>query len=279
MRYKKSALRILRIKIAALCSLLSIIFLGSSSTLKAQISFQKGQRLFQQRAARADSFRADPQVINEAINALNESIRVNYRPREAATLLLQAYYFKGRYADLPDDKRKKAFDQARALGINMRERYPKSAAIAYWYGVNLRQWDHMHNLWQTTINRTDKKLRDTAQSVIALDSTYYGGGGFRLLAKIHFDTPSIWLIKGWPSDEKALEFIRKAVKVAPKLPENRLFYARMLIRFGRKSEAKTQLEHIDDIKSRANHPVQDRFIKYRARPLWQNHLVKKEEDP
>lgn len=243
----------------------------------AQSSFQNGQNWYQQRAVQADSFRVAPNNINKAIQAFEESIKVNYRTKESAINLLKALYFKGMHADISDDKRKKAFDRGRQWGEKMIREYPKSVALRYWYGLNLRQWDQMHNLWQTTIDRTDGKLRDVGRKIIELDSTYRGGGGYRLLAKVHFETPGIWLIKGWPSNDKALTLIQKAVKVAPNLPANRLFYAQMLLHFGRKAEAKTQLLHLTDNNPRPSHLAEDRRAQYRAEKMLKKHFGPKED--
>ena len=237
----------------------------------AQSSFESGQNWYNQRSAQADSFHVDPTNINKAIRAFEESIKVNYRIRSSAINLLKSLYFKGMFADISEDKQKEAFDRGRQWGEKMIQEYPKSAALRYWYGLNLRQWDRMHNLWQTTIDRTDKKLRDVGRKVIELDSTYQGGGGYRLLAKVHFETPSIWLVKGWPSNDRALELIRKAVKVAPNLPANRLFYAHMLIHFGRKAEAQTQLQHLKDSDPRPSQLVEDHFTQFRAQKIIEKH--------
>ena len=243
----------------------------------AQSSFQSGQNWYNQRSVKADSFHVSPSNINKAIRAFEESIKVNYRVRESAINLLKSLYFKGMHANISDDKRKRAFDRGRQWGEKMIRKYPESAALRYWYGLNLHQWDQMHNLWQTTIDRTDKKLRDVGQKIIAIDSTYQGGGGYRLLAQVHFETPGIWLVKGWPSNDKALELIRKAVKIAPDLPANRLFYAHMLIHFERKAEAKTQLLRLTKNGPRPSHLVEDRLAQYRAEKLLKKHFGPKKD--
>jgi|SRR5699024_1728260 len=277
MGYKKSFFNNINIYIAIFRSLLCIAFFCLSRELKAQASFQSGQYWFQKRAVQADSFSVNPESINNAIEALEKSIDEGYRPEETGALLLKSYYFKGLYADLSDDKGGNTFKKACNVGDKMRKDYPESVAISYWYGVNLRKCREEQNFWQNTYHRINKKIRSVAKDVIALDSTYQGGGGFRLLAKTHFETRSFFLIKSWPSNEKALEYIRRAVKIAPKMPENRYFYARMLIHFGRNSEAQTQIQHIYDLKPRTGHLVEDRHLKHQAHMLWKEHLTESDE--
>lgn len=245
-----------------------------SSPIAAQSSFEEGQEWYTQRALQADSFRTQPDNINQAIKAFEATTDKDNYSLRTATNLLKAYYFKGIYTEVNGNEQKEAFDKARALGEKMIDQYPKSAAIWFWYGKNLVEWDRMHNLWQTTIDRTDGKMRNAAQQVIALDSTYQSGGGYRLLAQIHYHTPSILLIRDWPSKDQALKLIQKAMKVAPKNPSNQLFYARVLLHFGRNTEAKTQLQHILDMNPREEHLVEDRYMKYQAKELWKSHIEK-----
>jgi tetratricopeptide (TPR) repeat protein len=253
---------------------ITILWWGSSAS--AQSSLEKeGADWYNRRASGADSFLTSAANINKAITAFESSKQEqdDGYALQSAINLLQAYYFKGIYTDANGDERKRAFDNARILGEKMLDRHPKSAGLWYWYGKNLVEWDRMHNLWQTSIDRTDGKMRNAAQKVIALDSTYQEGGGYRLMAQIHYKTPSIFLVRGWPSKDKALKFIQKAMKVAPKNHANQLFYARLLLHFERHTEAKTQLQHILDMKPRDTHLLEDRYLKHRAEKLWDKYIA------
>lgn len=258
-------------------SILGFIMLCWIFPLSAQSSYEEGHEWYTRRASQADSFRTQPNNINQAIKAFESTTDRDIYSLRTATNLLKAYYFKGIYTEVNESEQKRAFDKARALGEQMIDQYPKSAAIWFWYGKNLVEWDRMHNLWQTSIDRTDGKMRNAAQRVIALDSTYQDGGGYRLLAQVHFDTPGIFLIKGWPSKDEALKLIQKAMKVAPKNPSNQLFYARVLLYFGRNTEAKTQLQHILDMNPRESNLVEDRYMKHEAKELWNTHIEQSED--
>ncbi|MCW9707137.1 tetratricopeptide repeat protein [Fodinibius salsisoli] len=261
-------------------SMLGVLIFCWIPPMTAQSLFKEGEDWYTRRASGADSFRTSSTNIDKAITAFESTEQEEddgYTPQPAINLL-QAYYFKGIYTDIDGSEQKRAFDKARALGEKMLEQYPQSAAIWYWYCKNLIEWDRMHNLWQTSIDRTDGKMRNAAQQVIALDSTYQEGGGYRLLAQIHYETPSILLVKGWPSKDEALKLIQKAMKVAPKNHANQLFYARMLLHFGRNTEAKTQLQHILDMNPRDSHLVEDRYLKHQAEHLWQQHIEQSGEE-
>ncbi|MDZ7690754.1 MAG: tetratricopeptide repeat protein [Balneolaceae bacterium] len=72
---------------------------------------------------------------------------------------------------------------------------------------------------------------------------------------------------GWPSDEKALELVEKAVEIAPQHPTNLLLHAQLLLEFNRSEEARTQLETILSLDPRPDFLVEDRYVQHRAQEL------------
>lgn len=251
----------------AICLLCGLLSCGYTIT-QAQSSFQNGQQWYSQRAASTDSFLVEPYAINKAIEAFQQSLEAGTEPLQSALYLLKSYYFKGRYTLIPEEEQKISFDKARALGARMIKNHPRSAALWYWYTVSLIQWDQWHNLWQTTIDQTDQKIRDAARKVVALDSTFRGGGGYRLLSRIYYEARNIPLIKSWPSKDEALEFIQRSMNIAPDYPANRLYFARILYHFNRKTEAQTHLHFVLEMKSRDNRLVEDRYLKHIAEEWW-----------
>lgn len=76
---------------------------------------------------------------------------------------------------------------------------------------------------------------------------------------------------GWPSDQKALELVEKAMNIAPEHPTNRLLYAEILISFDRAGEARKHLEYLMQMEPRPEFLIPDRYVKYRADKLLKNH--------
>lgn len=237
-----------------------------------QSSFERGKSWFEQRAVEADSFRAEPKYINNAIEAFEEVLsRDSSHVEEASLYLLQAYYFKGMFAGLEKDEQKEVYDKGRELGEKAEARFPKSAAIKFWYGANVGRWASVHGFFASATSGVAKTLRKLCEEIISLDDTYQGGGGYRILAQVHFHSPKIPLIMGWPSDKKALELVEKAMDIAPDHPTNRLLYAEILISFDRTKEAKEHLEYITKQEPRAEALLPDRYVKYRAKELIEEH--------
>jgi len=233
----------------------------------AQNPYEQGLKYYKLRSAHADSFRADSGNINKAIEAFQTALDQNIQPEQSVAYLLQSYYFKAMYTGMSKEQQKAIYDKGFSLGERMMERFPKSVPIKFWYGANVGRWADVHGFVQAATNGIAKKLRQVCKDIIKLDPTYQGGGGYRILAQVHFHSPNIPLIMGWPSDDRALELVEKAMEVAPDHPTNRMLYAQILLEFNRDEEARKQLEYILDAEPRSTHLVEDRYLKYRSRKI------------
>jgi len=244
-----------------------ILLLSPFSVLKAQNSFELGKKFYQERSAHADTFRADPTNINKAIKAFNESLSKHNHAIESAIYLLKSYYFKGMYVNMPQKEQKEIYDKGADLGEQWLKKYPQSVGIKFWYAALLGHWAKIHGFVASATHGISEKLRRISKDIIRIDSTYQGGGGYRILAQVHFYSPKIPFFMSWPSDDKALKLIKKAMKIAPDNPTNRMLYAQVLIEFDRYEEAKEHLQFILDMNLRSTHIVEDRYLKYRSRQL------------
>lgn len=248
------------------------ILLISVSDLKGQNIFERGKMLYEQRAAEADSFRADPTNINKAIEAFEQSLDQNLNVEQAASYLLRSYYFKGMFTGLPKDQQQQVYDKGRTLGKKMMKRFPDSVPIKFWYGANIGRWAEVHGFIEAATSGIAKKLRRVCEDIIEIDPRYEGGRGYRILAQVHFHAPHIPLVMSWPSDDKALELIEQAMDIAPEHPTNRMLYAQIMVEFDRNNEAKQHLQYILDMEPRNTHIVEDQYLKYRSRKLLEEHF-------
>lgn len=238
----------------------------------AQSSFEQGERWYSQRATNADSFRADPRYINNAIQAFKESLQTEKPSEETAIYLLKCSYFKGMFTGLDEDLQKKVYDWGKEFGEEMAELYPESAPIKFWYAANIGRWAALHGFVASATSGIAQKVRRLSNEVIELDPEYLGGGGYRILAQVHFHAPSIPLVLGWPSDKTALKMAQQAIGVAPDHPSNRLLYAEILLEFNEDQQAKMHLDHLaKQMEPRHTHLAEDRYVKYRAEELLRDH--------
>lgn len=249
-----------------------IFMLCFFSDLNAQNTFEEGQQFFETRAASANSHQADSSNINKAISAFQQSIEENNKPEQSAAYLLQSYYFKAMFTGMNEDRQKDLYDKGRTLGEQMMERYPKSVPIKFWYGANIGRWAKVYGFTRAAINGIAQKLRRVCNDIIRIDSGYQGGGGYRILAQVHFYSPNIPLLMGWPSDKKALSLVEKAIKIAPNHPTNRMLYAQILVDFDRNKEAREHLIAILEMSPRPNYLIEDRYVQHRSQELLNEHF-------
>lgn len=249
-----------------------VLSLTLYSESAGQDIFENGKTFYQQRDVKADSFQADTEKINKAINAFNKSLDQNINPEESAIYLLQSYYFKGMFTGISEEEQKEVYEEGRSLGEKMMDEFPDSAPIKFWYGANIGRWAKVHGFLKAATSGVAKKLRQVCKDIIELDADYQGGGGYRILAQVHYHAPNIPILMGWPSDEKALELIEKAMEIAPEHPTNRMLYAEILLEFDRNKEAKKHLQHVLDMTPRPTHTVEDQYLKHRSRLLFDEYF-------
>lgn len=250
---------------------LAAILMNPFHSLSQQSSFEEGKKWYDQRAAEADSFRADPQYIENAIDAFEKVLQEDGAHEQASLYLLKSYYFKGMYLGLEREEQKKVYDKGRDLGDKAENRFPESVEIKFWYGANLGRWAKVHGFVASATSGVAKTLRSLSEEIISLDEKYQGGGGYRILAQVHFHSPKIPILMGWPSDKKAKELIEKAMNISPEHPTNRLLYAEILISFDRAEEARKHLDYLLQKEPRPETVIPDRYVRYRAGELLKNH--------
>ncbi len=237
-----------------------------------QSTFDRGKRYYHQRDANADSFKADPTNINRAIDLFKAALDQSIKPEESATYLLRSYYFKGMFTGISEDQQKEVYDKGRDLGERMMERYPDSVPIKFWYAANIGRWADVHGFVKAATNGISKKLRRVCEEIIKENPRYQDGGGYRILAQVHFYSPHIPIVMGWPSKDKAFELVQKALEIAPDNPTNKILYANILLEFDQDEEAKEQLHQIKRMRPRASHTVEDRYVQYRSQKLFEEHF-------
>lgn len=246
----------------------SLVFIFAPIYSQAQNNpFKEGMKWYEQRSAKADSFLAEPEYINKAIDAFEKAYEQDVNRKQAGLYLLKSYYFKGMFLGLDNNRQKEVFDKGRDLGEKLEERYSDMVEIKFWYAANLGRWAKVYGFVAAATSGVAKKVRRLSEEIIELDKQYQGGGGYRILAQVHFRSPKIPLLMGWPSDKKALELAKKAMEIEPAHPSNRLLYAELLMNFDRKQEARKHLEFILKMEPRPDHLIPDRFIKHKTEEL------------
>jgi hypothetical protein len=162
---------------------------------------------------------------------------------EARWKLARALYFRGSYTGLDQASRAAVFDKARRRGdeavaiIERRARNPlpfdakkdvDAVPSYFWAAVAWGQWALASGKLEAAKTGAADKIRDYATQVIGLDPDFEDGGGFRILGRLHDQSPWIPFVTGWVSRDEAVKNLRLAIKAAPKSIINRIFLAEAL---------------------------------------------------
>src|SRR5262249_36310565 len=160
---------------------------------------------------------ANPREIGLAVAAYDKASAAP-DSAEARWKLTRALYFQGAYTGLAEDAQKAVYEKARRAGddaIRMVEgrvkrrggapfegrsagdiatdvRSAQDAAPAFfWAAVGWGQWSVLAGKLQAAKTGAAEKIRDDAEIVIAIDPEFEGGGGYRILGRLHHQAPSI----------------------------------------------------------------------------------------
>ncbi len=229
--------------------------LAQNSLLDIQSWIDAGDTHWENRAKDAQGSHADSKEMNEAIAAYRNGLT---RAPDSLALrwrLMRALYFKGEYATDDREEKKKIFQEGKTIGEEFLHRVQQEAsshvgqpldragpvALAphfkaapdvvagfLWSSANWGGWSLAFGKLQAVRQGAATKIRDLATAVIAMDPNFFDGGGYRILGRLHHQTPSVPLITGWASTKEAVSYLRKAVQIGPRNFLNRLYLAEAL---------------------------------------------------
>jgi hypothetical protein len=230
-------------------------------------------RLWALRAEGSKGGHALPGPIDLTIDSCRAALAAEPDSLELRWRLMRALYFKGEHTTDDSVAKRTLFDEGRtvaeqALGILRREAgreahrdlgkatpvelvpYVKGIPAALpsflWASVDWGKWALVFGKSAAVKQGAAAKIRDYAQAVILLDPSYDGGGGYRVLGRLHHQTPAVPFLTGWASRTEALKNLRLAVEAGPRNLVGRQFLAEAMWDYesSRRAEARAMLEKI-----------------------------------
>lgn len=183
--------------------------------------------------------RDDARNVLKAIDKYKAAMDADQKNFETAWRLARAYYFYGTKLSEDDkDARKKTYDkglQWSKIAIKIND---KRVEGHFWYGVNLGSWGEANGVTKSLSIRHE--LEDVMLKTAKIDEEYEGAGAYRVLGRMKYRLPGIF---GGDND-LSIEYLRKAVKIAPTHTMNYVFLAETLMDEDQYVEAKKLLEKV-----------------------------------
>ena len=136
-----------------------------------------------------------------------------------------------------EEKKEKLFEEGRDAGKIASRIKPDQPEGYFWYGANLAE---LSKLSPVTVGLPSiGDIRDAMNKVIAINPAYQGASAYDILAQIEMNTH----LSGG-KDEKAVEFLEKAIEIEKNNSNLRLHLAQAYLDIDKLDQAKTQLQYI-----------------------------------
>lgn len=220
------------------CALLALSLAAGGGTAAAASPLERGIAAYESHIDDVDleAISVPPEPFDTAIKHLKVAVADAASREEAGRYLLHAFYLKGTYAVEHRDQKRSVFSQGREYARRLTQTYPANAELVLLYAANLGRWGQAHGILRAAREGVAGRLRELARRAADLDEAAGGGGAYRLLAQVHYQTPKIPLLLSWPSQDEALGYLQKAVEIAPHHPANNALYGRYLHESGQEAE-------------------------------------------
>jgi hypothetical protein len=197
----------------------------------------EGDAHYDLRAEGARGGTADPRQTELAIAAYRRARAADPRDLHALARLLRAFNFRGAFCGADIESQKRIFDEGKSLGqaevdrleatvkgrsptdrIAALRAIPSAGEAYYWTAACWGQWALARGKFAAARAGVAGRVRDLAETVVAIDPALEEGGGYRILGRLHHQSPRIPFITGWVSKAKALDFLRKSYALGPANP-------------------------------------------------------------
>jgi tetratricopeptide (TPR) repeat protein len=241
-----------------------------------------GDEAFARRHQGASGAQARAEPIGEAVAAHRRALELAPERIDVRARLLHSLFFVARYAT-PSPSRKKAlyeegrdvFEQGLArLKEDVGKRldsvepealpellaeHPHAGELYFWGAVHWGLWGESFGTMASVRRGVAGRIRRYGESAKALVPDYQNAGAYRLLGRLHALAPRVPLFTGWIDHDLAVDYLERAVELAPEDPLNLYFLADALLEYRRdqSERAARLLESAAGATPRPDRPIED----------------------
>lgn len=184
----------------------------------------QGDAFYKNRALGQIEGKALAENIDQAISAYRKALAIKPDSPEAARKLLRSYYFKGSFTTENNKEQMKIFQEGIKLGEEISKRFPDDASLNYLMAILWGKWSEAHGILESARKGAAGIIRSYCLKCIEVDPKVENGNAYAVLGRVYFKAPYIPFFLTWPSKEKAVEYIKKALEISPKNRYARQYY-------------------------------------------------------
>jgi hypothetical protein len=127
--------------------------------------------------------------------------------------------------------------------------------VFFWSAVSWGEWALAAGKLVAAQRGAADRIRRDSEVVIALDPEFEEGGGYRILGRLHSQSPRLPILTPWVSREAGIEQLRKAIAVSSTNFPNRLFLAEALYEHGGPAEKQEAITLLDALATDTPSPT------------------------
>jgi len=187
--------------------------------------------------------------VDAAIAAYEKAIAVDPDDLEAHWKLLRAFRFKGAYLAESRDEKKKIYTAAKSAGdtalaaierkaktrgpekgvADALRSTPHAAEVFYWDAAVWGEWALVYGKLAAAREGVADRIKRHATIAMLIDPKAEGGGGARILGRLHHQTPRIPFLTGWASDALAVKYLEESLAHDPTNKLTRVWLAEAMV--------------------------------------------------
>lgn len=226
---------------------------------------QTGINYFRERAANVKGMQPDPSNINKAIAFFEAALAKDPLSEQAGFYYLQCLNYKGRFVATTEAEKKALFGSAIRKGNELIRLYPKSGQLRFALITAIGLQAEISGAFKSAEDGVVGQMLVHARALIACDSMYFYGAGWKVLAILNYKTPYIPVIMTWPDKKYALTLLQKSLNYFPADLSNNFYYAEALLENDRRVEAKIYFQLVTRLPARRDLLLEDEYLKNEAR--------------
>lgn len=234
--------------------MIPVIVLLSSSALSAQVS--DGDQQWSMRAEGHQGGHAKATRVDAALAAYQKAIVQSPNDLEPRWKLLRAMRFKGAYVATGSDEKKAIFEAAKKAGgaaialvdkqlaakgvtspskaseaqiANAARGIAGAGEIFFWDSANWGEWALVFGKMAAVRAGAADTIKREATIAMLIDPKLEGGGGARVLGRLHDQTPHVPFITGWASSRDAVKYLNESLKAEPGNKITKVFLAEAMV--------------------------------------------------
>ncbi len=262
----------------------------------AEGALAEADRLWTERALDSTGGEASAPRAAALVAACRKAAELDPGSLEPRWRLMRALYFQGEHATADAAEKKTIFAEGKKEGEASLEIVRQAVATTtgrktadetpvrlapdakgipgivptfLWAGIDWGKWALVFGKTEAAKKGAADRIRDYAAAVVLLDPSFESGAGYRVLGRLHHQTPAIPFFTMWASRDEALKNLRLAYAAGPKHFYNRLYLAEVMWDYEKpkRPEARKMLEELAAATPSADYLVEDRRAQEDARAL------------